>query len=1003
MKPNCPPKSPSSKKSPALAVPVSTPASRSTNQPAPVAKDVFPVVGIGASAGGLEAFTQLLSTLPPDTGMAFVLVQHLSPHHKSELVNLLSKTTAMPVREVEQELPIQPNHVYVIPPNASLTISDGKLVITERLPEQGISLPINTFFESLAHEYKELAIGIILSGNASDGVVGLKNIKSEGGVTFVQTEGSAKFPSMPRNAILSGHADFILPPDQIAAGLARLSQHTFTHIHSFQESGDILDNKKSELDKLFGMIRAATGVDFRHYKSNTIQRRITRRMKVCQIDTFSAYVTFLRKNQAELDLLFQDLLIPVTQFFRDPESFTALQRLVFARLTNLPPSDLPLRIWVPGCSTGEEAYSIAMVVLETLSDTASSRQTRIFATDVNLAMVERGRLGIYPREIEANVSPERLSRFFVPTENGYQISKTIRNMCIFAHQNVISDPPFSKVDLISCRNVFIYFDSPLQRQVLHTFHYALKPNGFLLLGNTETIGVCADLFLLVDKKGNLYQKKSNALVSPVHFKMSELPIIPGTGKQPMSSSPTIFDPEILKEADRLVLARYAPPGVVVNAQLNIVQFRGSTGLYLDPTPGVASLNLMKMAQPGLLPHLSQAISEADRKKAPVRWEGATLELKNGFQGITVVVIPLLMAELPEPHFLVLFEPEPTGLRKPDETKFLPEVSETPPPEWELERTSLRQELVVFKEYLQSVIEKQVATNEELQSANEEALSSNEELQSLNEELETAKEELQSTNEELITVNDELQNRNQELAQLNNDLSNLLDSVEMGFVVLDRELRIKRFTPMAGKILNLIPTDLGRPFSHINPNLHLPDLPSIFDEVVNQFRSKELELQDQTGRWYSLRFKPYKTLDYKIDGMVIALVEIDLLKRSVEAAEFARELSDAILETIQVPMVVLNKTLRIVQINEAFRQRFGVQSGVIVNQPFFELGTLPSKSLPLRTLLEDMLFQNQLFQRVVIELESDTMGRTPTIINVRRIEGHRDPAPLLLLAFELPVP
>jgi two-component system CheB/CheR fusion protein len=342
--PNRPPKSPSSKKSLAPALPVSTPASHSTDQPAPVAKDVFPVVGIGASAGGLEAFTQLFSTLPPDTGMAFVLVQHLSPHHKSELVNLLSKATAMPVREVEQELPIQPNHVYVIPPNTSLTISDGKLVITERLPEQGISLPINTFFESLAREYKELAIGIILSGNASDGVVGLKNIKSEGGVTFVQTEGSAKFPSMPRNAILSGHADFILPPDQIAARLARLSQHAFTHIHSFQESGDILDNKKSELDKLFGMIRAATGVDFRHYKSNTIQRRITRRMKVCQIDSFSAYVTFLKKNQAELDLLFQDLLIPVTQFFRDPESFTALQRLVFARLTNLPPSDLPLRI-----------------------------------------------------------------------------------------------------------------------------------------------------------------------------------------------------------------------------------------------------------------------------------------------------------------------------------------------------------------------------------------------------------------------------------------------------------------------------------------------------------------------------------------------------------------------------------------------------------------------------------------------------------------------------------
>lgn len=998
MKTNRPPKHASAKEAtppPASSAPVAA-----SEVAAPPLKNLFPVVGIGASAGGLEAFTQLFSALPPDTGMAFVLVQHLSPHHKSELVNLVSKTTAMPVSEVEPETPIHPNHVYVISPNTSLTIADGKLVIAGRLPEHGVSLPINTFFESLAHEYKELAIGVILSGNASDGVIGLKTIKSEGGVTFVQNEASAKFPSMPRNAIVSGHADFILPPDQIAIELTRLSRHAFAQLHVFQEAENALGDKKSEMGKLFGMIHAATGVDFRHYKSNTIHRRITRRMKVCQIDTFPAYVSFLKKNQMEMDLLFQDLLIPVTQFFRDPESFAALQCLVFDHLMNLPHPDLPLRIWVPGCSTGEEAYSIAMLVQETLGDTAISAQARIFATDVNPLVVERGRLGFYPREIEAQVNPERLSRFFVPTEGGYQISKTIRNMCIFAHQNLISDPPFSKVDLISCRNVFIYFDAPLQRQVLHTFHYALKPNGFLLLGNTETIGGCTDLFMLVDKKGNLYQKKTNALVSPFHFKMSELPVVPTPGKQFLPPPPAGFDTELLKEADRLALAHYAPAGVVVNAQLDILQFRGSTGLYLDPTPGVASLNLMKMARPGLLPHLSQAISEAERKKGLVRWEGATFELNNTFQTVTLVVMPLMLTESPEPHFLVLVEPALTRLKEKTMLEPAPEVSPMPPPEWEQERTHLRQELVVFKEYLQSVIDKQVATNEELQSANEEALSSNEELQSLNEELETAKEELQSTNEELITVNDELQNRNQELAQLNTDLSNLLDSVEMGFVVLDREQRIKRFTPMAGKMLNLIPTDLGRPFSHINPNLHLPDLPSIFDEVVNQFRSKELELQDQTGRWYSLRFKPYKTLDHKIDGMVMALVEIDLLKRSVEAAEFARDLSDAMLETIQVPMVVLDKTLRVVQLNDAFCQSFGIQKTGSVNRLFFELSTQLSKSSHLRTQLEDMLLQNQLFRRLVIEPEFDTINvSTRVLINARRIEGPSDPAPLLLLAFD----
>ncbi len=838
-------------------------------------KTAFPVVAIGASAGGLEAYTKLQQNLPVDTGMAFVLVQHLDPRHVSLLPGLLSRTTAMPVAEVKDGMRLEPDHIYVSPPNYGLALLHGVLHLLPR-DGHGKHLPIDDFMRSLADDQKNNAIGVILSGTASDGTLGLKDIKAAGGITFAQSEGSAEYGGMPHSAIAAGHVDFILTPEGIAEKLARLAHHPYLLPDLLDKQEAMPAGSGDNLSKIFILLRARTGNDFTYYKHSTLRRRIHRRMVLHQLERMEDYIKLLQKQPAELDALFQDILINVTSFFRDPETFEALKQEVFPRLTEKRASDLPLRIWVPGCSTGEEPYSLAIALTEFLGDRAPGAAVQIFATDIDDKAVDKARRGIYPESIVEDVSPQRLQRFFIKTTGGYQISKTIRDMCIFALQNVVKDPPFSRLDLILCRNLMIYLGSMLQQKVLHTFHYALRPNGFLMLGTSETTGALADLFALVDKKSKIYVKKTAALRASYDFTAPPHSILPLAAEKPDSvRGPSALD--IQHEAERAILDAYGPPGVIINQEMQILQFRGQTGPYIEPAPGGASLNLLKMARQDLALELREMLHQAIGSKTTVRKENIHTRHGGSSQTLNLQVIPLQGTEMAEHCFLVLFEPASDvrgGKRKSDG----PAVSATPDAR-DLKIHELESELLTSRQYLQSIIEEQETTNQELQSANEEIQSANEELQSTNEELETAKEELQSTNEELATINEEHEIHNQELIRANNDLTNLLANADLAVLILSEDLRIRRFTPKARTLLNLIDTDIDRPIGNIRPNVNVPDLEKRALEVIDTMSPQSLEVQDNQGRWYELRIRPYKTMEQRIQGVVA--VFIDITKRNIE--------------------------------------------------------------------------------------------------------------------------
>ena len=961
----------------------------------------FPIVGIGASAGGLEAFTQLLGALPLDIGLAFVLVQHLDPKHESMLTALLARATPLPIHEARDEMRIEANHIYVIPSNANLAVLHGRLSLMPRTEARGQHLSVDFFFRSLAADQKSRAIGVILSGTASDGTEGLRAIKAEGGLTFAQDEKSAKYDGMPHSAIAAGVVDFVLPPEGIARELARLGREPYIARPAAAKAGDALPEGDEDLNKVFILLRSATGVDFSFYKPTTLKRRIARRMMLHKIESLATYVRFLKQTPNEVDALYQDLLINVTSFFREPEVFEALKKRVFPRLLKNPPPQTPIRVWVPGCLTGEEAYSIVIALLEFLGNKGASVPVQVFAMDISESAIDKARIGIYPAAIAADVSAARRRRFFVKHAGGFQISKAVRDVCVFARQDLTKDPPFSKLDLISCRNLLIYFGPMLQKRVIPTFHYALKPDGLLLLGGSETIGGFADLFALADSRHKLYTRKPAAhrmeFALPHHGQPEE-EAKPGQTAAPASAAG--FDYQ--KEADRIVLGKYTPPGVVVNEHLDILQFRGYIGAYLEPAPGAASLNILKMAREGLLLDLRGAINDAKRRNGPARRPGVQVKSNGGFHGVNVEVIPLL----PTPSsragcFLVLFEeaapaaaPVPPGT-KPHSTASvkLPLVAH------DKLLTKLRQELTATKEYLQSVIAQHERTNQELQSANEEILSSNEERQSTNEEMETAREELQSTNEELTTVNDELHTRNTELGQSNGDLVNLLNSVQIPIVMLGGELRIRRFTPMAEQVLNLIPTDVGRPLSNLRPNIIVPEFERLITGVMDSLTPKDVEVQDIEGRWYSLRIRPYKTLENKIDGVILALVDIDTVRRALAQAREAREFADAIVETVRHPLLVLDGDLRVKTANHAFYRLFHVRPEETENRFVYNLGKAQWDIAKLRELLEGILPKNSRFENFEVDAEFPGVGRKKLVLNARRIADERLKTKSILLAIE----
>ncbi|MDD4335445.1 MAG: chemotaxis protein CheB, partial [Desulfotomaculaceae bacterium] len=958
------------------------------------------VVGIGASAGGLEAFKQLLENLPDDTGMAFVLVQHLDPSHKSMLSEIFSKSTSMPVSEVKDKTVLKPDCVYIIPPGKAMCVSNGLLNLLPRADIARPFMPVDYFLESLAKDQGGRAIGVILSGTAADGCRGLKEIKNAGGITFAQKPQTARFDGMPLNAVAAGVVDYILTPQKIAGELAKIACSTaFNDIAV--ENGNLFSDGAAELKQIFAMLRIASGTDFSMYRDLTIKRRILRRMVMHRIEKLGDYVIFLQDNPAEVKELYQDLLINVTSFFRDQEAFETLKSMVFpAVMKNKQPGE-HVRVWVPGCSTGEEAYSLAILLIESLGDVAVNTQIQIFATDTNETLIKKARSGVYPASIKAVVSPERLCRFFTVVDTGYQIGRSIRDMCVFARQDMANDPPFSRLDLISCRNAIIYFGRAMQKKIFPTFHYALNQKGFLFLGSSESVGAFSNLFNLEDKKHKIYSKK--AVHTPIITELAAADYAAATVEchEKTSKISHAVEPKfkVLEEANRIILNQYTPAGVVVNSDLEIIQFRGRTGYYLEPASGTPSLKLLKMARDGLSLGLHSAIKQAREESVPVRKEGLRVVNNGPSERVNIDVIPF-----GEPHgekyFLVLFEkPISQDLPPGEKAGGVAAESQQAAPYDESNRLiALEHELAATKEYLKSVVEQHELTNEALRAANEEIQSSNEELQSMNEELGTAKEELQSSNEELMTLNDEVQNRNIELVKISSDLQNLFRSVNIPVIMLDGNLNIRLFNHSAEKTLRLIATDAGRPITDINLNFN--NLEQAILEVNETLISTELEMQDSRhGCWYSVQIRPYRTIDNKIDGVVITFVDISIIKEILEQSQEARIYAEAIVETVQEPLLVLDDGLRIRSVNKAFYQTFMVTPEETLGRNIFNLGNGQWDIPELRVLLEEIIPENVLFEDFKVDHDFPGIGRKMMLVNARRIVSAENQTKLILMTIE----
>ena len=850
----------------------------------------FPIVGIGASAGGLGAFEAFFSGMPAevDPGMAFVLVQHLAPNHKSILTELIQRYTRMQVFEVVDGVVVQPNCAYIIPPGHDMACLNGTLQLMEPAAPRGQRLPIDFFFRSLAQDQHEQAIGIVLSGTGSDGTLGVRAIKGEGGMVMTQTLESSEFEGMPRSALATGLVDFELPPDEMAAQLMAYAAHAYAHPTS-RAAGPPTPGQENALKKVFILLRSQTGHDFSQYKPSTLQRRIERRMAVHLIHSMEGYVKFLQRTPPEVEALFRDLLIGVTNFFRDTEAFQALEELGIPKLFLDKPAGSVIRVWCPGCSTGEEAYSIAILLQERIEAIKQGFTLQVFATDIDSRAVDTARAGIYPASIAVDLSRERLERFFVPEPDGlsYRIHKAIRDTVVFSTHNLIKDPPFSRLDLISCRNLMIYLGSALQKKLIPLFHYALNPAGVLFLGTSETVGEHANLFVVVDRKAKLYQRledfRGGHRSAIGHF------IPPMTAihaSLPQASAKTSFPIKLpLKElTERALLREVTPAGVLVNSQGDILYMHGRAGMYLElPTGEVCLPNILKMAREGLQRELAMALRAAAATKESVACPGLRVKTDSHFTHVNLSVRPLaprqpsLVASALEAalFLIVLEEAPPTVVAGPDLLSETTDASEV----LDARLLALKRELKAKDEYLQTTREELETSNEELKSSNEEMQSVNEELQSTNEELETSKEELQSVNEELSTVNGELQTKVADLSRINDDMSNLLAGTGIGTIFVDLSLRILRFTPRITSIINLIPSDVGRPVGHLVTNLVgydalVPDVQAVLDSLI----PKEVEVLNTEGLWFTMRIQPYRTLNNSIEGAVLTFVDITARKR-----------------------------------------------------------------------------------------------------------------------------
>ena len=945
----------------------------------------FSIVGLGASAGGLEAFEQFFHHLPPDSGMAFVLVSHLDPNTPSILAEILQRATTMPVVEAQDQMRVMPNNVYAIPPNRDMTIFHGILQLNMPTMPHGQRMPIDMFLRSLAEDQSEKAIGIILSGTGTDGTLGLRAILGAGGITLAQDPADAKFDGMPVSAIQAGYATHVLPAEKMPEVLQSDIRPLILESPSYPPA------TLKGINNILMQLRTSTGHNFSLYKKSTITRRIQRRMSQNGIANTEDYAHYLKEHPSEVSLLFNELLINVTSFFRDPEAFVALKQDVLPTLLANKPVNYVFRVWIPGCATGEEAYSIAMVLRELMDENRYEFKVQIYSTDIANDTITIARTGLYPPNIALDVTPERLRRFFIKEDGGYRVKKEIREMIVFAVQNVIKDPPFTKLDLLSCRNLMIYLEPELQNRLIPAFHYALKPGGVLFLSPSESIGNHTELFTPLNRKWKFYRTTPSPVSTRAVLASNLTWTTESAHKIPESLVKIAGENNLAELTRRMLLQFYAPASVVTDANGHVLYIYGETGKYLRPAPGHASLNIVDMAREGLQVELRSAIQNASQNTPILRRE-LSVKTNGDFQPVLLSV-----HALPNPNdqqflLLVSFQDIDPLPQKPAHAKH----KRSSKPDELRHVEELEYELAYTKENLQATIEEQFASNEELKCANEELQSTNEELQSTNEELETSKEELQSINEELVTVNSELQAKIVQLADMQNDMKNLLDNTHIGTIFLDQNLIIRRFTRDATNIYRLAASDIGRPLSDIKPELEGEDLLNAAHAVLDNLVPIEHEVKTLNGNWYLARIQPYRTLENMIDGVVLTFTNITERTRAIQSLE-TRLLAQSIANTVHEPLIVLNHKLEVITASRSFYQSFQVSADNTLTYPIYELGNGQWNIPVLRDLLQAVLSHNQAFEDYPVEHDFPAIGYRKILLNARSIIGLTGEPQLILLA------
>jgi two-component system CheB/CheR fusion protein len=953
----------------------------------PPEKEPFPIVALGASAGGLEAFEQFFKNLPSTTLAAFVVISHLDPKHRSIMTELISRFTPMTVQEAADGVEVEPGHVYVIPPNKDLAIFHERLQLTEQEQSARPHLPIDFFLRSLAEDQGDRAVVIILSGTGSDGTLGLRAVQGAGGTVFVQTPASARYDGMPRSAVQTGLADHILPVEEIPRQLVTLLERYRTRKELPPD-----EEMSTVMQKVLMTVRSKTGHDFSLYKKNTVIRRIRRRINVHNIENPIAYLHYLQGHPDEVQQLFKELLINVTSFFREPEAFEVFKTTILPELLLDKPSDYTIRVWVPGCATGEEAYSIAMIIREYAEKSRQDYRLQMFATDIDESSITQARGGFFPSNIAQDVPVPRLARFFVKEETGFRVKKEIREAIVFAVQNVTKDPPFTRLDLVSCRNVLIYMEPDLQSKLMTLFHYSLKPGGLLLLGSSETIGPSTNLFSTIDRKWKFFRAKPQA-GHAAHPDKVVPPWLPDLVETVDATHPAPAKRVNLEEMARVtLLSAFAPPSIIVNNKGDILYIYGETGKYLRPAPGRPALNIANMAREGLQFQMRSALLAAATHTQDAVYRSVRVKTNGGTEKIDLAVKPLPRTEGEEQLFMFMFqaplEQERAEAEESEGPASLPDGGRA---------AELEKELSSTRESLQATAEEAQAANEELRSTNEEMQSANEELQSTNEELETSREELQSVNEELSTVNSELQSKIDLLSRSESDMKNLLDSTDIATVFLDGDLHIKRFTASATKVISLIPTDVGRPIGDVTVKIEYAAIAEHAREVLDRLRPFETEVQAKDHRWFLMRIVPYRTLDNVIDGVVITFTDITGSKRAArERAEFAEN----IVRTVREPLLVLDHDLRVVMANRAFLSLFRVEREETEGRFIKDLGRHEWDISLLEDLLKNVMEADKVFEDFRVDADFPHLGPRTILLNARKIKVAGDGTnPVILLAME----